>query len=107
MSLPISSIGAPITPNSAPETARPGAGKSGEFTSLLQNAIEGVDGYRAQADQAVQKQVLATSIALWKTDKPGYSDPKAWDNMQAILLKMGLIKQNIDIGKAYSNQFLP
>jgi NitT/TauT family transport system substrate-binding protein len=61
----------------------------------------------AQADTAVQKQVLATTIEFWKTDRPGYSDPQAWENMQTVLLDMGLLSKPLDLSKAYTNQFIP
>jgi NitT/TauT family transport system substrate-binding protein len=61
----------------------------------------------AKADTTVQKQVLATTIELWKTDRPGYSDPQAWDNMQSLLLEMDLLTQPLDLTKAFSNDFLP
>lgn len=61
----------------------------------------------AQADAKIQKQVLATSIELWKTSTPGYSEPKAWENMQAVLLEMGLLTQPLDLNAAYNNSFLP
>ena len=35
------------------------------------------------------------------------SDPQAWQNMQDTLLKMGLLKQPLDINKAFTNQFIP
>lgn len=56
---------------------------------------------------AVQKQVLAASIEFWRTDKPGWSDPAAWQNMELTLRSMGLLTQPLDIIKAYSNDFLP
>ena len=58
-----------------------------------------------KADTAVQKKVLATSVGMWQVQNPGSSDPKSWENMQAILLKMGLLKQPLDLSKAYTNQF--
>ncbi len=61
----------------------------------------------AEADETVQKDILATSIALWQTEKLGYSDPQAWENMNKILFEMGLIPELIDITAAYSNDYLP
>jgi len=61
----------------------------------------------AQADMIVQKQVLATSIALWKADRLGETNPAAWENMQLVLLEMGLLTQPLDLSKAFSNEFIP
>ena len=58
-------------------------------------------------DDLVQQQVLATSIPLWALDPPGYSDPAAWENMQELLLDMGLLTQPLDLSKAFTNDFLP
>ena len=60
----------------------------------------------AQADEAVQKEVLTTSITFWNTDPPGASDWRAWENMQAVLLDMGLLKAPQDLTKAYTNEFI-
>jgi NitT/TauT family transport system substrate-binding protein len=65
--------------------------------------VEGLD----QADQAVQRQVLAASLEFWRADRLGYSDPEAWNNMQQVLLAMGSLSTSIDIQRAYSNDFLP
>jgi NitT/TauT family transport system substrate-binding protein len=56
---------------------------------------------------AVQQQVLAASIAFWRSDKPGYSDPAAWRNMEATLRSMGLLTGELDITQAFTNEFLP
>jgi NitT/TauT family transport system substrate-binding protein len=61
----------------------------------------------SQADQKVQNEVLNVSISEWQTNHLGYSDPKAWDNMQNILLQMGLLKQKLDLTQAFTNQFIP
>ncbi len=61
----------------------------------------------AEADEAVQKEILATSIEFWQTDPLGYSDPAAWENMNEVLFEMALIPEKIDIEKAYTNEFLP
>ena len=37
----------------------------------------------------------------------GPSDPKPWENMQETLLKMGLLKQPLDVNKAFTNEFVP
>jgi NitT/TauT family transport system substrate-binding protein len=61
----------------------------------------------ADLDKDVQMQILKTSIEEWKADRLGYSDPKAWENMQNVLLEMGQITQKTDLSKAYTNEFIP
>jgi NitT/TauT family transport system substrate-binding protein len=62
----------------------------------------------AQADQQMQRQVLDTSIALWQDAHPaGYSDPAAWQNMQDVLLAMGLLSAPLDLQQAFTNEYLP
>ncbi len=61
----------------------------------------------AELDKNVQMQILKTSIDEWKADRLGYSDPKAWENMQNVLLEMGQITQKTDLSKAYTNEFIP
>lgn len=61
----------------------------------------------ADLDASVQRQVLLTSIEQWKADRLGYSDPQAWENMQNVLLDMGLITEKIDLSKAFTNEFIP
>ena len=40
-------------------------------------------------------------------ERIGYSDPKGWENMQRILLQMGLLKEELDLNAAYDNRFIP
>jgi putative riboflavin transport system substrate-binding protein len=61
----------------------------------------------ASLDAKVQKQILETSIEEWKAQRLGYSDPKAWENMQDVLLEAGLINQKLDLSKAFTNEFVP
>jgi NitT/TauT family transport system substrate-binding protein len=61
----------------------------------------------AQADAAVQKEVLGTSIELYQREPWGQSDSQAWQNMQDVLLDMGLITEDQDLGQAYTNDYLP
>ena len=60
----------------------------------------------AIADEALQKEILDTSIALWRSDRPGYSDPTAWEKMHEVLLDMGLIAEPLDLNEAFTNQFI-
>ncbi len=61
----------------------------------------------AEADEAVQKEVLARSIELWKAERLGFSDMQAWENMQDTLLKMGLLTEPLDLSAAFTNEFVP
>jgi NitT/TauT family transport system substrate-binding protein len=63
--------------------------------------VEGLE----DADQAVQREVLKSSLALYQTDPYGYSNPQAWDNMQDVLLEMGLMKSEINLAEAFTNEF--
>jgi hypothetical protein len=51
-------------------------------------------------------EVLIRSIELWQTDSPGHSDPQAWTNMQDTLLKMKLLQTPLDLGRAFTNEFI-
>jgi NitT/TauT family transport system substrate-binding protein len=61
----------------------------------------------AQADQAAQRAVLAASMEFWTADRTGASDPSAWQNMEQVLLDMGLLSSPVDPAQAYTNEFLP
>ncbi len=61
----------------------------------------------SKANQAIQKEVLARTMELWQAPHLGFSDPKAWQNMEQTLLKMGMLKQPLDVNKAFTNQFVP
>jgi NitT/TauT family transport system substrate-binding protein len=63
--------------------------------------VEGLE----QADQEVQFEVMRASLELYQTDPYGYSDPQAWENMQNVLLEMGLMKSEINLDDAFTNEF--
>jgi NitT/TauT family transport system substrate-binding protein len=60
----------------------------------------------AAADPVIQKEVLDTSIQFWQLAPRGHSEPESWENMQQLLLDMGLLEQPQDLSKVYTNQFL-
>lgn len=74
-----------------------------EAYEISKNYIENLD----QADVTIQREILAQSILLWQTEKPGYSEPAGWINMQDVLFDMGLLKETIDLDEAFTNDFLP
>lgn len=59
-----------------------------------------------QGDQVVQREILDASIEFWKADKIGVSDRAAWENMQTVLLDMGMIKAPLDLDAAFTNRFV-
>lgn len=61
----------------------------------------------ADLDADVQKQILETSIEQWMAERLGYSDPQAWENMQNVLLDMALITEELDLTRAFTNDFTP
>jgi NitT/TauT family transport system substrate-binding protein len=55
----------------------------------------------------IQMQVLTTTLGLWKANRLGISNPQAWENMQSVLLELGLLTKPLDLTKAFTNQFVP
>ncbi len=73
--------------------------------AAYESSLKYVEGL-AQADEKVQKEILATSAEFWKADQIGHSDPVAWENMHALLQEMGLLAQAVELDKAYTNEFI-
>ena len=76
-----------------------------EAFEICKNYVEAL----AQADAAVQdvqRQVLEASLPFWQAETLGFSDPQAWENMQNVLLEMGLLSQPLDLSQAFTNQFI-
>ena len=58
-------------------------------------------------EQQVQKEVLQTSIPMFAIEKNGVTDLQAWQNMQQVLLDMGLLLEPLPLDEAFTNEFLP
>ena len=58
------------------------------------------------ADTHVQKEVLDASILLYQRENLGYSDLEAWQNMQDVLLDMGMLAEPLDLEAAFTNEFI-
>ncbi len=74
-----------------------------EAYTISEKYIEGL----ADMDKTVQMQVLTTSIEFWQAERIGFSNPQAWQNMNDLLVKMELIKEPLDVNKAFTNEFVP
>lgn len=59
------------------------------------------------ADDAVEQQVLAATIEMWRAERLGFSQPEAWATMQDTMLAAGLLAQPLDLELAYTNEFIP
>jgi NitT/TauT family transport system substrate-binding protein len=56
----------------------------------------------------IQRKVLDESIRLWLLEKESESEQaQSWSNMMKVLLDIGLMKKEIHLDEAYSNEFLP
>ncbi len=73
---------------------------------ICKKYVEGL-GALPPAEQDLQRAVLAASIEFWRSDRPGYSDPAAWENMHSLLLQMGLLAEPLDVEQAFTNDYLP
>lgn len=73
-----------------------------EAFEISKNYVEGLEGL----DESVQNEVLALSIEFWLSEKLGYSNPEAWENMQVLLLNMGLLVEPLNLEDVYTNDFV-
>jgi NitT/TauT family transport system substrate-binding protein len=68
-------------------------------------SLDYIDGL-AEADQAVQMEVLRLSIELWRADPLGTIDEGSWQNLQEVLLDMGLLTDALPLEEAVNDQFI-
>ena len=61
----------------------------------------------ADADQEVQKQVLAVSTEFYGEQAEGLTYEEAWKNMYDVLVSMDLIGEDVIYQDAFNNEFLP
>jgi NitT/TauT family transport system substrate-binding protein len=59
------------------------------------------------ANDLTQFEVLLETIPLWDGENIGISDDAAWESTQDILLQMGGIDEPIDLGLAFTNDYVP
>lgn len=58
------------------------------------------------ADDPIQKQVLLESIKIWQLEaKRSELEVERWENMQTVLLELGLMTREIDVREAFSDAF--
>ena len=53
-----------------------------------------------------QRAVLEASIALWQSDRLGFSDPQAWADSVAFMQATGLIEAPVEVETLYTNRFV-
>jgi NitT/TauT family transport system substrate-binding protein len=57
-------------------------------------------------DAPVQRQVMDASIALWKSDQPGISSKKAWQDSVQFMRKTGILEKPVDVNTLFTNRFI-
>jgi NitT/TauT family transport system substrate-binding protein len=73
--------------------------------SISLDYVEGLE----DADRDVQMEILKTSIEFWRPEgagELGKSNLDAWENMQQVLIDMGLLSGSLDLEAAYTNDFV-
>ena len=94
----------------APDGAAPSCAACAARSADSGRSLPDLAGVRrgpGQRTDPVQQQVLATSIELWQAERLGASSDQAWENMQTVLLDMGLLAEPLDLSQAFTNEFLP
>ena len=53
-----------------------------------------------------QRRVLASSIELWQSDRPGFSEPQAWQASADFMEQTDLLEKEIEPETLYTNRFI-
>ncbi len=75
----------------------------GEALSISMQNLPEAGGQNQKTTEAV----LNASIKLWQSQRVGYVDPAAWASSAKFMKDAGLIKTEIEVTRAYTNQFVP
>lgn len=54
----------------------------------------------------VQRSVLDASLALWRTDRLGRSDPRVWSDTITVMQAAGMVEKAPEVETLYTNQFV-
>jgi NitT/TauT family transport system substrate-binding protein len=76
-----------------------------EAFEVSKKYVDGLAGLPAE-DQAIQNDILLATIEFWKSERPGYSNGQAWENMYNVLLQMELVPAGMDFNQAFTNEFI-
>ncbi len=74
-------------------------------TEAYECSEEFVEGLPALESHLQEAEVERYS-SLYQIDPYGYSDPTAWENMKSVLVKMGIITEELDLTGAFTNEFI-
>jgi NitT/TauT family transport system substrate-binding protein len=72
-----------------------------EAFAICAQFVEGL----MQSDQVTQRAIFDKSLEFWEAEQLGVSDPAAWENMQNVLLEMGMLTAPLDLSKTFTNEF--
>jgi len=64
-----------------------------------------VDGL--EENEASQRAVLEASLAYWRGEPIGFSDPAAWQETAEVMRQADLLSGPVEVGQAFSNEYLP
>ncbi|WP_376792267.1 ABC transporter substrate-binding protein [Thermoflexus sp.] len=73
-----------------------------EAFEISKKYVEGLSG----ENEAAQWEVLQTTLPLWQAEVLGRSDLRAWQEMVAVLVRMGQLQEPGDVPRMFTNAFV-